>query len=175
MTVAVPPLSAFPAIDPGVVPGALDEPPLISADMHPPVDLAEDLERFNARLATYLKPEDIARVGAAYVFSDAAHRGQMRLSGNPYISRRPAVAETLARLAASGRPVSWLTAEPAGCVPGIPALQAGLDDDSTVLGLRTWRHGDERAPAVLGTAHPHGERVCLTPWNRPSTDGVQEP
>ena len=32
-------------------------------------------------------------------------------------ARRPAVAQTLARLAASGRPVSWITAEPAGCVP----------------------------------------------------------
>ena len=83
-------------MDPGVVPGALDEPPLISADMHPPVDLAEDLERFNARLATYLKPEDITRVGAAYVFADAAHRGQMRISGAPYISHPLAVAATLA-------------------------------------------------------------------------------
>jgi guanosine-3',5'-bis(diphosphate) 3'-pyrophosphohydrolase len=64
--------------------------------MHPPVDLAEDLERFNARLATYLKPEDIARVGAAYVFADAAHRGQMRISGAPYISHPLAVAEAMA-------------------------------------------------------------------------------
>jgi guanosine-3',5'-bis(diphosphate) 3'-pyrophosphohydrolase len=61
-----------------------------------PVDLAEDLERFNARLATYLKPEDIARVGAAYVYAEAAHRGQMRFSGAPYISHPLAVAETLA-------------------------------------------------------------------------------
>ena len=83
-------------MDSGVVPGAPDESPLISADMHPPVDLAEDLERFNARLATYLKPEDITRVGAAYVFADAAHRGQMRISGAPYISHPLAVAETLA-------------------------------------------------------------------------------
>lgn len=74
-------------IDHDIVPGALDEPPLISADMHPPVDLAEDLERFNARLATYLKPEDITRVGAAYVFANAAHRGQMRISGAHPISR----------------------------------------------------------------------------------------
>ena len=64
--------------------------------MHPPVDLAEDLERFNARIATYLKPEDIARVGGAYVFADAAHRGQLRVSGAPYISHPLAVAETLA-------------------------------------------------------------------------------
>ena len=85
-----------PLLDPGIVPGALDEPPLIPADMHPPVDLAEDLERFNARLATYLKPEEIARVGGAYVFADAAHRGQLRVSGAPYISHPLAVAETLA-------------------------------------------------------------------------------
>ncbi len=97
MPAIVPPRAASAAaIDPDIVPGALDEPPLISADMHPPVDLAEDLERFNARLATYLKPEDITRVGAAYVFANAAHRGQMRISGAPYISHPLAVAETLA-------------------------------------------------------------------------------
>ncbi|HMX17277.1 MAG TPA: HD domain-containing protein, partial [Rhodocyclaceae bacterium] len=64
--------------------------------MHPPVDLAEDLERFNGRLATYLKPEEMSKVGAAYVFSSAAHRGQFRSSGDPYISHPLAVAETLA-------------------------------------------------------------------------------
>jgi len=38
------------------------------------------------RLATYLKPEDVAQVEAAYRFSDAAHKGQLRASGDPYIS-----------------------------------------------------------------------------------------
>jgi len=94
VTAVVPPPAA--SLDPGVVPGALDEPPLIPADMHPPVDLAEDLEHFNAQLATYLKPEEITRVGAAYVFANAAHRGQLRISGAPYISHPLAVAETLA-------------------------------------------------------------------------------
>ncbi|MBL8492108.1 MAG: bifunctional (p)ppGpp synthetase/guanosine-3',5'-bis(diphosphate) 3'-pyrophosphohydrolase, partial [Rhodocyclaceae bacterium] len=74
----------------------VDEPPIIPIDMHPPVDLAEDLERFNGRLATYLKPEEMGKVGAAYVFSNAAHRGQFRSSGDPYISHPLAVAETLA-------------------------------------------------------------------------------
>ncbi len=74
----------------------VDEPPIIPIDMHPPVDLAEDLERFNGRLATYLKPEEMSKVGAAYVFSNAAHRGQFRSSGDPYISHPLAVAETLA-------------------------------------------------------------------------------
>lgn len=94
----VPDTSASSHPTPGneISPVEFDEPPLISADMHPPVDLAEDLERFNGRLATYLKPEDIARIGAAYVFSNAAHRGQMRSSGDPYISHPLAVAETLA-------------------------------------------------------------------------------
>lgn len=75
---------------------AVDEPPPVSADSHPPINLAEDLERFNSRLATYLKPEDIARIGSAYVYSDSAHRGQLRSSGDPYISHPLAVAETLA-------------------------------------------------------------------------------
>ena len=38
------------------------------------------------RLASYLKPEDVAQVEAAYRFSDAAHKGQLRASGDPYIS-----------------------------------------------------------------------------------------
>jgi guanosine-3',5'-bis(diphosphate) 3'-pyrophosphohydrolase len=74
----------------------VDETPIIPVDMHPPVDLAENLERFNAKLATYLKPDEIERVGSAFVFSESAHRGQMRTSGDPYISHPLAVAETLA-------------------------------------------------------------------------------
>jgi hypothetical protein len=40
----------------------------------------------NAKLATYLKPEDVGRVEAAYHFSADAHAGQFRVSGEPYIS-----------------------------------------------------------------------------------------
>ena len=74
----------------------VDELPIIPLDMHPPVDMAEDLERFKARVGRYLKPEDVARVEAAYRFSFDAHRGQYRSSGDPYISHPLAVAETLA-------------------------------------------------------------------------------
>ncbi len=77
-------------------PALADEPPIIPLDMHPPVDLAEDLERLNGKIATYLTPEEAKRVGAAYVFADTAHRGQFRSSGHPYISHPLAVAETLA-------------------------------------------------------------------------------
>src|SRR5499427_10456939 len=44
----------------------------------------------------YLKPSDIGRIEEAYQFSDAAHHGQFRLSGHPYISHPLAVAEIIA-------------------------------------------------------------------------------
>jgi len=45
---------------------------------------------------SYLKPRDVARLAEAYRFSEAAHAGQTRQSGDPYISHPLAVAEILA-------------------------------------------------------------------------------
>ena len=82
---------------PGAPPARIaDEPSIIPVDMHPPVDLEDDLNRFKATLGEYLKPSDIAGVEAAYRFSADAHRGQFRTSGEPYISHPLSVAETLA-------------------------------------------------------------------------------
>ena len=50
-----------------------------------------DVTRFG-----YLKPAEVARLGEAYRFSEAAHAGQIRQSGDPYISHPLAVAEILA-------------------------------------------------------------------------------
>ncbi len=44
----------------------------------------------------YLPPEEIAVVRAAYLFSEEAHRGQTRLSGEPYITHPLAVAGAIA-------------------------------------------------------------------------------
>jgi guanosine-3',5'-bis(diphosphate) 3'-pyrophosphohydrolase len=44
----------------------------------------------------YLKPKDVARLAEAYRFSEAAHAGQTRQSGDPYISHPLAVAAILA-------------------------------------------------------------------------------
>jgi RelA/SpoT family (p)ppGpp synthetase len=44
----------------------------------------------------YLKAKDVARLAEAYRFSEAAHAGQLRQSGDPYISHPLAVAEILA-------------------------------------------------------------------------------
>jgi RelA/SpoT family (p)ppGpp synthetase len=53
--------------------------------------LLSESERFG-----YLKPKDVARLEDAYRFSEAAHAGQTRQSGDPYISHPLAVAEILA-------------------------------------------------------------------------------
>jgi RelA/SpoT family (p)ppGpp synthetase len=53
--------------------------------------LLRESERFG-----YLKPKDVSRLEDAYRFSEAAHAGQTRQSGEPYISHPLAVAEILA-------------------------------------------------------------------------------
>ena len=53
------------------------------------------LEKLRELLGTYLKPEDIERVAAAFLFSAQAHQGQFRISGDPYFSHPLAVAGIL--------------------------------------------------------------------------------
>ena len=50
------------------------------------------------KVATYLPPEQVERVRAAAEFGAAAHRGQKRLSGEPYIMHPVAAADILADL-----------------------------------------------------------------------------
>ena len=78
-------------------------------------------------------------------------------------SRRLELEAALGRLADEVTQLSWLTAEPPGCVPGIEP-PAGLDDGGggTVVGLRRWRDGRELAAVTLGTCHPHGQWVDLS-------------
>jgi RelA/SpoT family (p)ppGpp synthetase len=58
--------------------------------------MAAVLPALDERRFGYLKPADVARLAEAYRFSDAAHSGQRRQSGEPYISHPLAVAEILA-------------------------------------------------------------------------------
>lgn len=50
----------------------------------------------NAKLAEYLTPAELKKVKEAYRFSDEMHLGQVRKSGEPYISHPIAVAEICA-------------------------------------------------------------------------------
>jgi hypothetical protein len=80
-------------------------------------------------------------------------------------ARRPEVADVLADAARDGRPVTWLTAEPPRCTPGIETPEERPADvgQTTILATRSWRNGSEQPPRILGTAHPHGEWVDLAP------------
>jgi guanosine-3',5'-bis(diphosphate) 3'-pyrophosphohydrolase len=51
-----------------------------------------------AKLENYLPPDQVERVQQAYEFGAAAHRGQKRMSGEPYISHPIAAANVLADL-----------------------------------------------------------------------------
>lgn len=101
--------------------------------------------------------------GAGGAPSERAHLVVLSSWALTYVAadRRALVAGTLGALAADGRPVSWLTAEPPGCVPGLPDLDPADWDEhaasaETVLGARLWRDGRELPPAIWGVSHPHG-------------------
>ncbi|BBL34155.1 guanosine-3',5'-bis(diphosphate) 3'-pyrophosphohydrolase [Nitrosomonas stercoris] len=49
-------------------------------------------------VAQYLKPEDVISLKKAYFFSEKAHTGQFRKSGEPYISHPVAVARILGKM-----------------------------------------------------------------------------
>ena len=48
--------------------------------------------------ADYLRPEDVSQLQSAYQFSDSAHHGQFRMTGDPYISHPVAVSQILVQL-----------------------------------------------------------------------------
>jgi GTP diphosphokinase / guanosine-3',5'-bis(diphosphate) 3'-diphosphatase len=64
--------------------------PLLPAD-------TED-SQLTLSLKQYLKQQDIEQIWEAYRFGEAAHRGQMRKSGEPYITHPVSVAIILSRL-----------------------------------------------------------------------------
>lgn len=67
-----------------------DAPALAGAD-----DVVNDANLFLTELTQYLKREDRELLRAAFLFAEAAHRGQCRRSGEPYISHPLAVASIL--------------------------------------------------------------------------------
>ncbi len=57
-----------------------------------------DAEILLQELSAYLKPKDVAQIKSALAFSRNAHKGQLRESGEPYISHPIAVARILTPL-----------------------------------------------------------------------------
>src|SRR6202022_5164397 len=63
-----------------------------------------EIAEFTRHLGHYLPPPDVALVERAFAFSESAHQGQFRKSGEPYITHPLAVASLLSqwRLDAQG-------------------------------------------------------------------------
>ncbi len=57
-----------------------------------------DAETLLQEVSAYLKPKDVAQIESALAFSNAAHQGQLRQSGDPYITHPIAVARILTPL-----------------------------------------------------------------------------
>jgi hypothetical protein len=76
--------------------------------------------------------------------------------------RRAILAQALGDVARRTLSLSWLTAEPVGCAPGLPQSHERIDESTTVLGARRWRSGRELTAEAWGTCHPHGAWVDLT-------------
>jgi guanosine-3',5'-bis(diphosphate) 3'-pyrophosphohydrolase len=54
-----------------------------------------EIAEFTRHLGNYLPAPDVALVSRAFEFSESAHRGQFRKSGEPYITHPLAVATIL--------------------------------------------------------------------------------
>ena len=69
-----------------------------------------EIAEFTRHLGHYLQPPDVALVERAFAFSEQAHQGQFRKSGEPYITHPLAVASILSqwRLDAQGLPAALL-------------------------------------------------------------------
>ncbi len=69
--------------------GAASAPPAVAPGV-------ASVSQLTAKLAEYLSPSELKKVKEAYRFSDEMHLGQVRKSGEPYISHPIAVAEICA-------------------------------------------------------------------------------
>ncbi|NHN55447.1 DUF2332 domain-containing protein [Calidifontibacter sp. DB0510] len=69
-------------------------------------------------------------------------------------------AAVLTAIGAAPGAVSYVSAEPPSCVPGLPSdLPQGTAE--TVLGLHRWRDGSALTPVTLGTCQSHGAWLAL--------------
>jgi RelA/SpoT family (p)ppGpp synthetase len=92
------------------------------------------------KLETYLPPQQVDRVRDAYEFGAAAHEGQKRLSGEPYIAHPVAVADILADLHLDAQTI----------VAAI--LHDVIEDTPTAKGEIAERFGAEVAELVDGVS-----------------------
>jgi len=83
----------LPSATPSTIPKAADQ---AAASTQSPHNPHISISHLNEKLSAYLAPNDLVSVREAFRFSDEMHLGQMRRSGEPYISHPIAVAEICA-------------------------------------------------------------------------------
>ena len=86
----------FGAVPPGEVPRPSDVAPAPGLQDSPKGAGKPSFDELGTLLAAYLKPEDIERVAMAFAVAETAHQGQLRISGEAYITHPLAVAKILA-------------------------------------------------------------------------------
>jgi GTP pyrophosphokinase len=91
-------------------------------------------------LETYLEPTQVEEIYSAYLVGAAAHEGQMRVSGEPYISHPIAVARILAEMRMDSK--SIIAAILHDVIEDTPTLKENLAD----------QFGDEVAELVDGVS-----------------------
>ncbi len=99
---------------------------------------AMGIEELLAKASSYMKEQDLKRIRDAYEFSEEAHRGQLRKSGEPYILHPVAVAEILA-----GMQMDVVTIEAA-------LLHDVVEDTKVTLDVLRERFGETLAGIVDG-------------------------
>ncbi|MES2740043.1 MAG: HD domain-containing protein, partial [Pseudomonadota bacterium] len=85
-----------PAHKPGTGGGGATAPAAVSGGAPTLAPGVASVTHLTEKLAEYMGPSDLKKVKEAYRFSDEMHLGQVRRSGEPYISHPIAVAEICA-------------------------------------------------------------------------------
>jgi hypothetical protein len=120
------------------------DPPVVLAG-----DLVDDIDRAVRRAREAPGPDAHVVVMSSWALTYVAAPRRLEL-------------ETRLRTLARDVPaLSWLTAEPPGCAPGIAADDVREDGGGTVVAVRRWRGGREMEPVMLGTCNPHGQWIDL--------------
>src|SRR5260370_21521968 len=94
-----------------------------------------EIAEFTRHLGHYLPPPDVALVERAFAFSEHAHAGQFRKSGEPYITHPLAVASILSQWRKDAQGLA-------------PALLHHVIDDTSVTKIETASSFGKPAAAI---------------------------
>ncbi len=116
-------------------------------------DLPQEVQALIAKTREHFPKADLDVIREAYLFAEAAHRGQTRASGDPYINHSVAVASVLAELRLDPLTIAAALLHDVAEDTGVTLEEvstrfgaeiAGLVDGITKLGRIEWKSREER-------------------------------